>query len=178
MSLLFSEEVLKSTPPRPILGAGAVDAAVEVPSKEPNVSPPPAPRVVCPKPGTQRYKLDKSKQIKLNGYVDITTSLVKIFVSPVDTELLNKLPPSDGTVEAAVEAVEPPRPREKVVAAACCGAVEVRIEPNDKPVPTVEEAVLVVSENGDAEAVGLLKAKLKPVVAAVEAGAPPATRHT
>lgn len=43
-SLLFSDEVLKSTPPSPILGAGAVDAAVEVANKEPNVNPPP-PRV-------------------------------------------------------------------------------------------------------------------------------------
>lgn len=47
VSLLFSEEVLKSTPPRPILGAGAAaDAAVEVASRELNDNPPPAPRVV------------------------------------------------------------------------------------------------------------------------------------
>lgn len=46
VSLLFSEEVLKSTPPRPILGAGAADDAVEVASREPNDNPPPAPRVV------------------------------------------------------------------------------------------------------------------------------------
>lgn len=45
-SLLFSEEVLKSTPPRPILGAGAADAAVEVPDKEPKVSIVPPPRAV------------------------------------------------------------------------------------------------------------------------------------
>lgn len=43
--LLFSEEVLKSTPPKPTLGAGAVDTAVEVAKREPNVNPPP-PRAV------------------------------------------------------------------------------------------------------------------------------------
>lgn len=46
VSLLFSEEVLKSTPPSPILGAGAADTAVEVANRELNVSPPPPPRVV------------------------------------------------------------------------------------------------------------------------------------
>lgn len=46
VSLLLSEEVLKSTPPRPILGAGAADVAVEVAKREPNVNPPPPPRVV------------------------------------------------------------------------------------------------------------------------------------
>lgn len=44
-SLLLSEEVLKSTPPRPILGAGAADAAVEVANSDPKVSPVPPPRV-------------------------------------------------------------------------------------------------------------------------------------
>lgn len=44
VSLLFSEEVLKSTPPSPILGAGAVDTAVEVAKREPKVNPPPTPR--------------------------------------------------------------------------------------------------------------------------------------
>lgn len=42
VSLLFSEEVLKSTPPSPILGAGATGAAVEVVNSEPRVSPPPS----------------------------------------------------------------------------------------------------------------------------------------
>lgn len=50
VSLLFSEDVLKSTPPSPILGAGAVVAAVEVAKREPKFKPPPAPRVACPKP--------------------------------------------------------------------------------------------------------------------------------
>lgn len=45
VSLLFSEEVLKSTPPRPILGTGADDTVVEVAKREPSVNPPP-PRVV------------------------------------------------------------------------------------------------------------------------------------
>lgn len=45
VSLLLSEEVLKSTPPKPTLGAGATDTAVEVDSREPNVRPAP-PRVV------------------------------------------------------------------------------------------------------------------------------------
>lgn len=50
VSLLFSEDVLKSTPPSPTLGAGAVVAALEVARREPKFKPPPAPRVVCPKP--------------------------------------------------------------------------------------------------------------------------------
>lgn len=89
--------------------------------------------------------------------------------------LEKRLLPSDGPVEAAVVVVVvPPRPRAKPVAVGCCGAVEVRTEPNVKPVPAaaVEEVLVAVRENGVAEAVGLLKAKLKPVVAAVLAGAP------
>lgn len=43
--LLLSEEVLKSTPPRPILMAGAEDTA-EVAKREPKVNPPPPPRLV------------------------------------------------------------------------------------------------------------------------------------
>ena len=39
--LLFSDEVLKSTPPRPMLGAGAAGAAVDVANTEPRVRPPP-----------------------------------------------------------------------------------------------------------------------------------------
>lgn len=88
--------------------------------------------------------------------------------------LEKRLPPSEGTVEAAVEVVVPARPRVKPVPAGCCGAVDVRTEPNVKPAPVgaVEEVVEVVREKGVAEAVGLLKAKLNPVVAAVLAGAP------
>lgn len=41
VSLLFSEDVLKSTPPRPRLGAGATANAVEEANREPNVNPPP-----------------------------------------------------------------------------------------------------------------------------------------
>lgn len=44
-SLLLSEEVVKSTPPRPILGAGAADMAVDEANRDPSVNPPP-PRVV------------------------------------------------------------------------------------------------------------------------------------
>lgn len=83
-----------------------------------------------------------------------------------------QLKPSDGTVEAAEETVVPPRPRAKPVAAGCCGAVDVRTEPKVKPAPAVEELVVVVREKGVAEAVGLLKLKLKPVAADVAAGAP------
>lgn len=50
VSLLFSEDVLKSIPPSPILGAGAVVAAVEVAKRVPKLKPPPAPRGACPKP--------------------------------------------------------------------------------------------------------------------------------
>lgn len=46
MSLLFSDDVLKSTPPKPRLGAGAAGAAVEGAKRELNVNPPPPPRVV------------------------------------------------------------------------------------------------------------------------------------
>lgn len=47
VSLLFSDEVLKSTPPRPTLGAGAADTAVGAVSREPSINPPaPPPRVV------------------------------------------------------------------------------------------------------------------------------------
>lgn len=84
-------------------------------------------------------------------------------------------PPREGTVEAAVVVVVAPRPRVKEVAAGCCGAVDVRTEPNVKPAPAgadEEVVAVVVRENGVAEAVGLLKAKLKPVEAAVVAGAP------
>lgn len=45
VALLFSEEALKSTPPRPMLGAGAADAAVEEAKRDPKVNPTP-PRVV------------------------------------------------------------------------------------------------------------------------------------
>lgn len=92
----------------------------------------------------------------------------------MEAVLEKRLPPSDGPVEAAAVVVVPPRPRVKPVTAGCCGAVDVRIEPNVKPAPagTVEEVVVVVREKGVAEAVGLLKAKLKPVLATVVAGAP------
>lgn len=89
--------------------------------------------------------------------------------------LEKRLPPSDGPVKAAVVVVVPPRPSVKPVAAGCCGAVDVRTEPNVKPVPAgADEDVVavVVREKGVAEAVGLLKAKLKPVVAAEVAGVP------
>lgn len=84
--------------------------------------------------------------------------------------LEKRLVPNDGNAEAAVEAVAPPRVKQE--AAGGCGAVDVRTEPNVKPVPAVEEVVLVGREKGVAEAVGLLKLKLKPVGADVAAGAP------
>lgn len=96
-----------------------------------------------------------------------------VCISPVDKVLEKQLAPSDGPVEAAaVVVVEPPRPRVKPAAAGCCGAVDVRTEPNDNPAGADEEVEAVVREKGVAEAVGLLKAKLNPVDAAVEAGAP------
>lgn len=59
-------------------------------------------------------------------------------------------------------------------AAGCCGTADARTEPNVKPAPAGADdvVVVVVRENGVAEAVGLLKAKLKPVDAAVVAGVP------
>lgn len=53
--------------------------------------------------------------------------------------------------------------------------MDVRTEPNVKPAPAgadVEVVEEVVREKGVADAVGLLKAKLKPVDADVVAGAP------
>lgn len=83
-------------------------------------------------------------------------------------------PPSEGTVDAAVVVVVAPRPRVKDVAAGCCGAVDVRMEPNDKPAPAGADEVVAVAvrENGVADAVGLLNGKLKPVAACVVAVAP------
>lgn len=48
LSVFFSEEVLKSTPPRPRLGAGAEVVAREVETKPPRLRGPP--KVDCPKP--------------------------------------------------------------------------------------------------------------------------------
>lgn len=141
-SLLFSEDVLKSTPPRPILGAAATVGAADV-SREPKFNPPAPPRVVCP--------------------------------NPVGAALAKRLLPSVGAAKDAVVAVVPPRPRAKPVAAGCCGAVEVRTEPNVKPALAVvaEAAGAAVREKGVAEAIGLFgfKARLKPA-AAVVAGVP------
>jgi len=99
------------------------------------------------------------------------------FISPVAPVTQSPVP-SDGTVEGAEEVVVPPRPRAKPVAACCCGAVDVRTEPKVRPGPAVEEVVAVVREKGVAEAVGLLKAKLNPVVAVVVAGAPESIYRT
>lgn len=73
VSLLFSEEVLKSTPPRPILGAaaGTVDA-VDVASREPNVNPPAPPRVVCPNPATAGTVTVITQAIFYKGHVPQT----------------------------------------------------------------------------------------------------------
>lgn len=107
----------------------------------------------------------------------MSSKLTKTFtglgtLGPPEVPVLEKRPaPRDGTVEAAVEVVIPPRPSVNPVAPGCCGAVDVRMEPKLKPAPVVEE-VVVVSEKGVADAVGLLKAKLKPVAADVVAGAP------
>lgn len=85
--------------------------------------------------------------------------------------LENILEPSDRPVDGAVLAATPPRLRENPVAP-CCGAVEVRTEPSVSPAPVgAEEAA--VREKGWAEAEGLLKAILKPMVGAVEAAGAP-----
>lgn len=87
--------------------------------------------------------------------------------------MLEKSPlPNDGPVKDAV-VVDVPRPSVKPVAAGCCGAVDVRTEPNVRPGPVADEEVVavVVRENGVAEAVGLLNARPKPVDAEV-AGVP------
>lgn len=96
-----------------------------------------------------------------------------VYISPVDAVLEKRPPPSDVPVKGAV--VEPTRPSVKPAAAGCCGAVDVRTEPKVKPAPAAadEEVVaVVVREKGVAEAVGLLKAKLKPVDATEVAGVP------
>lgn len=91
--------------------------------------------------------------------------------------LEKRLLPSVAPVKDGVVVVMPPRPRLKPEATGCCcGAVDVRMEPNDKPAPAVgavvDVVVVVLREKGTAEAVGLLKARLKPVVAAEVAGVP------
>lgn len=166
---MFSEEVQKSTPPSPILGTGAV-AAVEVAKRVPKFNPTPAPRVVCPKPLTTRkmWSLQhKGLGLLLKYAVEYT-----VYILPEDVVLEKRPAPSDGTEVVVV----PPRlPSVKPEAAGCCGAVAVRTEPNVSPAPAgADEEVVatVVRENGVAEAVGLLKAKLKPVEAAEEAGVP------
>jgi len=50
LSVFFSEEVLKSTPPRPRLGAGTEVAVAEDETKPPRLRPPP--NVDCPNPET------------------------------------------------------------------------------------------------------------------------------
>lgn len=98
-----------------------------------------------------------------------------VYTSPADAALEKRPPPSDGPVKDAVVVVEPPRPSVKPVAAGCCGAVDVKTEPKVKPAPAgadEEVVAVVVREKGVAEAVGLLKAKLKPVDATEAAGVP------
>lgn len=66
VSFLFSEEVLKSTPPSPTLGAGAVVGAVELAKKVPKFKPPPAPRVVCPKPlNTNKMRVNAPQSMNI-----------------------------------------------------------------------------------------------------------------
>lgn len=95
-----------------------------------------------------------------------------VYIIPVDVVVEKSPPPRDGTV---VVVVPPRQPSVKPEAAGCCGAVAVRTEPKVSPAPAgADEEVVatVVREKGVAEAVGLLKAKLKPVEAAEEAGVP------
>lgn len=171
VSFLFSEDVLKSTPPSPILGAGAVVAAADVAKRVPNFNPPPAPRGVCPKPLNTSKMWIKAPQsivtITKNDAMDHNVCTI-----PAGVVVEKRPPPSELT---AVVVVPPRPPSVKPDAAGCCGAVAVRAEPNVSPAPGVadEEVVAaVVREKGVAEAVGLLKAKLKPVEAAEEAGIP------
>ena len=102
------------------------------------------------------------------------TVLHAVCISPVEAVLEKSPLPSDGPVKAAVVVVvAAPRPRVKAVAAGCCGAMDVRTDPNVKPAPAgADEGAEAVRENGVAEAVGLLKARLKPVGASEVAGAP------
>lgn len=95
-----------------------------------------------------------------------------VHILPVDVVLEKSPLPNEGPVKDAVE-VDVPRPSVKPVAAGCCGAVDVRTEPNVRPAPVADEEVVAVAgrEKGVAEAVGLLKARLKPVDAEV-AGVP------
>lgn len=171
VSLLLSDDVLKSTPPRPMLGAaGATDDAVDVDNREPNVNPPAPPRVVCPKPATAGAS--QCQRTQSRAFLQTSHHPKHVRFSPVGAVLEKRLAPSVGAAKDAVVAVAPPRPRVKPVAAGCCGAVEVRTEPNVKPAPAVVAGV-AVREKGVAEAVGLFwfKARLKPA-AAVVAGVP------
>ena len=96
---------------------------------------------------------------------------------PLAIVLGNRLEPSVRPMDtgAALETA-PPRLRPKP-ALATCGAAEVWTEPSVRPPPmgAVDEAV---REKGVAEAEGLLKARLKPVEAAVEEGMPADKRDT
>lgn len=143
-SLLFSEEVLKSTPPRPILGAAATVDAVDVASREPKVNPPAPPRVLCPNPVDA--VLEKRLLPREGAAKDAVVAVVppKPSVKPVAAGCW-------GAVDVRTEPNV--NPALAVVA---------------------EAAGVAVREKGVAEAVGLFgfKARLKPVAAAVVAGVP------
>lgn len=91
---------------------------------------------------------------------------------------MEKRPEPKENPEAGAEEVlaGPPKLKAKPVLLAW-GAVEVRMDPRVRPVPAGAE-VVAVSENGVAEAVGFVKPRLNPVVAAVEVVRLPVDRNT
>lgn len=166
--------MLKSTPPRPTLGAAATVGAADV-SREPKFNPPAPPRVVCPNPATAGTRNVITQAVSKKAMHHNHKVRLYVSIPPVGAVLAKRLLPSEGAAKDAVVAVVPPRPRAKPVAAGCCGAVAVRTEPNVKPALAVvaEAAGVAVREKGVAEAMGLFgfKARLKPA-AAVVAGVP------
>lgn len=81
--MFFSEEVLKSTPPRPRLGAGAEVVATEVETKPPRLKGPP--KVDCPKP--VRVGLEKRLDPKEKpdaGAEEVAAAAPKLREKPVE----------------------------------------------------------------------------------------------
>lgn len=83
LSVFFSEEVLKSTPPRPRLGAGTEVAATEEETKPPRLRAPP--NVDCPKP--VKVGLEKRLELKEKpgaGADEVVVAPPKLREKPVE----------------------------------------------------------------------------------------------
>lgn len=87
LSLFFSDEELKSTPPKPTLGAGATGAvaAVEDESKPPKVRPPP--RVDCPRPVEPELENSEEPRLSPVAGAEEATPPPRLRENPVDDPL-------------------------------------------------------------------------------------------